>query len=164
MFIFSASDFRFCFSCVLIVLVLIASSVTIGVSNAQKNTDYVCAEADEEIAVSRQFLYNKGWTVASEAPDVEEIAIPAQFNKVFEIYNELQKMQGFDLMPFRGRVVTKIVFMVEGYPGVDPDGSVRATVLLSGTTVIGGDISSVQADGFMHGFLFEKTDYEYYPT
>jgi hypothetical protein len=39
---------------------------------------------------------------------------------------------------------------VTNYAG-EPEGSVKANLLMSGTTVVGGDVCSVRSDGFIHG-------------
>ena len=62
----------------------------------------------------------------------------------------IQKQQGFDLSRYRGKVCRKYVYALPGYPGGVEDA--RITLLIYKDRVIGGDISSPSADGFMHGF------------
>lgn len=124
---------------------------------AQPNDGSTPAAAEEpaaDTAVARHlaFLAACGWTVASKPIAVEYVKIPTSFGEVYERYNRLQRAQGCDLMPYRGKTVTKYVYEVLSYPGAPADDSIRANVLEYGGELIGGDISSVRIDGFMHGF------------
>lgn len=101
------------------------------------------------------FLAGCGWTVSPEPVSVSSVHIPETFGAVYRRYNLLQQAQGFDLTPYRGRTVRKYVYELLNYPGEAGAGTVRANVLEADGAVIGGDISSVRLDGFMHGFRGE---------
>ena len=47
--------------------------------------------ADDRINFLRQF----GWEVESQPTEEVEVTIPAEFDKIYQSYNELQKKQGF---------------------------------------------------------------------
>ena len=79
-----------------------------------------------------------------------EVTIPAEFDKVFAGYNELQKAQGLDLSKYKKKTVTRYTFTVTNYDGYD--GTVYANVLVYRNRVIGGDICSADVSGFIHGF------------
>lgn len=96
------------------------------------------------------FLAQFGWEV-EDAPVAEErVTIPAEFDKVFAAYNELQRTQGLDLSPYSGRVVERYTYTVKNYAGYE--GGVQATLLVLRGRVIGGDICAVESNGFLHGF------------
>lgn len=101
-----------------------------------------------EDAVS--FLSQFGWTVNQEPTEVKTVTIPAEFDKVFSAYNELQKEQGLNLTKYRNKEVTRYTFTVTNYEGYD--GTVYANVLVYRNRVIGGDICSADVTGFVHGF------------
>lgn len=74
----------------------------------------------------------------------------AEFDETFESYNELQKLQGMDLSRYKGQRAKRYTYTVLNYPGQEE--GVQANVLVLNDTIIGGDVSSVAIDGFMHGF------------
>lgn len=105
--------------------------------------------AEERIAFLAQF----GWSVDEEPLEVKEIIIPAEFDDVYENYNAIQKEQGFDLTAYCSQRVKKWTYKVKNYPGYEDSDCIRATLLVSDGKVIGGDVCSVELDGFMHGFV-----------
>ncbi len=100
-----------------------------------------------------QYLAQFGWIVQDDPVCVQEVFIPAQFGDVYNNYNAIQLAQGFDLLPYAGRSVKKWVYAVTNYPGyAQSEAYVQATLLVCQGIIIGGDICSVELDGFMHGF------------
>lgn len=65
------------------------------------------------------------------------ITVPKTWNEAYESYNDLQKQQGFDLRPYKGKSARKLVYAVK-----DSDRAV--TVLVSGGRIIAADITSTQ--------------------
>lgn len=107
----------------------------------------VKAESNEDrIAFLKQF----GWEVQAEPVEIREVTVPAAFNDVYEKYNQIQKEQGLDLTRYAGKICKQWVYQVEN--ATDRGAPVRATLLVYGGKVIGGDISSTPLDGFMCGF------------
>ena len=53
-------------------------------------------------------------------------------------------------MPFRGKTVKRWTYDVTNYPDNRPN--VKANILVYDNKIIGGDICSLELDGFMHGF------------
>lgn len=96
------------------------------------------------------FLSQFGWQVDADPVEVKTVTVPAEFDKVFAAYNELQKEQGLNLLKFKGKEVTRYTFTVTNYAGYD--GTVYANVLVYRNKVIGGDICSADVSGFIHGF------------
>ena len=118
------------------------------------------AGADQEVSYSYEkvknaedavsFLSQFGWTVNAEPVEVKTVTIPAEFDKVFSAYNELQKEQGLNLTKYKNKEVTRYTFTVTNYEGYD--GTVYANVLVYRNRVIGGDICSADVTGFVQGF------------
>ena len=102
--------------------------------------------ADDAAAFLGQF----GWLVDAGSAETKEVTIPAEFDKVFAGYNELQKAQGLDLSKYKKKKVTRHTFTVTNYEG--ETGTVYANVLVYRGRVIGGDICSADVNGFIHGF------------
>ena len=96
------------------------------------------------------FLSQFGWVVDAGSAETKEVTIPAQFDKVFAGYNEMQKSQGLDLSKYKKKDVTRYTFAVTNYDGYE--GAVYANVLTYRGRVIAGDICSADVSGFIHGF------------
>ena len=96
------------------------------------------------------FLKQFGWEVDASSIRTVKVTLPAEFDKVFVGYNELQKRQGLDLSKYKSKDVTRYTFKVSNYP--DAQGTVYANVLVYRNRVIGGDICSADVSGFVHGF------------
>lgn len=95
------------------------------------------------------FLKEYGWEVDEQPVEFEEVLIPSEFEDVISEYNDLQKSQGYDLLKYKGKRVMRYSYNVKNYPNVQEN--VRANLLIYKNTVIGGDVCSVNLDGFMHG-------------
>ncbi len=101
--------------------------------------------ADDRIAFLRGF----GWEVDPTPVEEAEVTIPADFDRVYQSYNELQHRQGFDLTKFHRKSVMRYTYRITNYP--DYDGEVLASLLVWKHRVIGGDVCSADSNGFIHG-------------
>ena len=101
-------------------------------------------------ADAANFLAQFGWEVEGTPVEEKAVTVPAEFDKVFAAYNELQKSQGLNLTKYRGKDVTRYTFVVKNYEGYE--GTVWANVLVYRGKVIGGDICSADVSGFVQGF------------
>ena len=101
-------------------------------------------------ADAANFLSQFGWTVDGGNAKSAKVTIPAEFDKVFAAYNEIQRAQGLDLSKYKKKELTRYTFEVTNYPGYD--GKVYANVLVYRNKVVGGDICSADVTGFVHGF------------
>lgn len=112
----------------------------------------------ERVAFFSQF----GFEVNEEPLEVKEIVIPAEFDENYNKYNEIQKKQGLDLEPFKGVRVKYWSYEILNYPGYEnSDGRIRGNLLIYNGIIVGGDISDIALDGFMHTFFIpseESTD------
>ena len=96
------------------------------------------------------FLKSYGWEVSEEPSEVVSVVIPQTFGDVYENYNAIQTAQGFDLSGYRGKEVRRYTYEVLNYPGQKD--YIRANLLIYRGKVIGGDICSVELDGFLSSF------------
>ena len=111
--------------------------------------------AEERMAFFKQF----GWEVAPEPIDSGEVTIPETFNDVYLAYNNIQKEQGLDLLPYAGRTVQQWIYRVTNFP---QQKTMRGTILVCNGKVIGGDLSTPEISGFMTGFDGQKRDSDGY--
>lgn len=98
------------------------------------------------------FISQFGWEVSEEPTEVREVIIPETFDEVYTKYNEIQLAQGFDLSSYKGVRVKRWTYAVKNYAGYEDKDCIRINILICDGTVIGGDVCSVEIDGFMHGF------------
>ena len=97
-----------------------------------------------------KFLEQYGWTVIDTPVEECEITIPAEFDKVISSYNEIQKQQGLDLSKYSKKTAQRYTFKITNYPSYE--GTVYANVITYRGRVIGGDICTADAKGFIHTF------------
>ena len=124
----------------------VSSQTSAGVGE-KKEISYDKIKTEEDVV---KFLSQFGWTVEASPTEVKTVTIPAEFDKVFAAYNEMQKEQGLNLSKYKNKEVTRYTFAVTNYEGYE--GRVLANVLLYRNRVIGGDICSADLSGFVHGF------------
>ena len=111
--------------------------------------NYSASTNEERVNFISQF----GWEIDTDPIEVEEVIIPTEFTDVYENYNKIQKEQNLDLEKYKGMRVKRWTYAVKNYPGYENKNDVvRADLLVYEGRVIGGDICSVELDGFMHGF------------
>lgn len=123
------------------------AAATEGDNVTEESINYEKIKSNEDrIAFLAQF----GWEVEGTPAESANVAIPAEFDKVFAAYNELQRAQGLDLSKYASRTVERYTYRVTNYEGYD--GEVLANLLVYRGRVIGGDICSAEQNGFLHGF------------
>ena len=105
-------------------------------------------------ATRKDFLAQFGWQTEAEPEQIMELRVPGEFDEVYQSYQALQRSQGFDLEKYKNKRIKRYSYKVTNYPGGEGK-TVYANILVYEGVVIGGDISSVALDGFMHGFLGE---------
>lgn len=96
------------------------------------------------------FLEQFGWTVTERPSDEQEVTIPQEFDKILLSYNEFQRQMGLDLAKYKGKKVMRYTYEITNYP--EYEGRVYANLLIYRNKVIGGDVCSADASGFLHGF------------
>lgn len=114
----------------------------------------ICYEKIESAEDGIEFLAQFGWEVEPTPLESTTVTIPAEFDKVFAAYNELQRAQGLDLSGYAGRIVQRYTFRVTNYK--DYTGTVLANLLVFRDRVIGGDVCAAEPNGFLQGFEMTK--------
>lgn len=95
------------------------------------------------------FFKQFGYEIKTTPLEVVEVAIPEEFDAVYEKYNDIQKAQGLNLSKYQGEEATRYTYEVTNYSYT---GTVLATILVYKDKIIAGDICSADGEGFMHGF------------
>jgi len=94
-------------------------------------------------------LESYGWNVDPEPRGEREVQIPKTFDDTYQAYNAIQLGQGLDLTPFQGKRATLYTYELAEYPtGAE---GVTANLLIRKNRLVAADISSAEADGFVHG-------------
>ncbi|MDD3165240.1 MAG: DUF4830 domain-containing protein [Oscillospiraceae bacterium] len=132
---------------VLVLLILMRTAA--GTKDLETAAHATAAETNEDRVA---YLATYGWVVDEIPVESQEVRIPDSFPEVLESYNEIQLNQGFDLHKYEGKKVKRYVYHVSNYPDVPEGATVKATVLTYRNKVIGGDVSSSEQNGFIHGF------------
>ncbi len=99
-----------------------------------------------------EFISQFGWKVDEEPAQVKEVMIPEEFDDVYTAYNDIQRSQGFDLTEFAGKRAKCWTYTVKNYEGYENQECIQINIMVYDGQVIGGDVCSVELDGFMHGF------------
>ena len=110
-------------------------------------SDRTAAAATNEQRVA--YLNSLGWQVEPEPVKTQQVTVPADPSEVFLRYNELQISQGYDLLQYSGKELTRYVYRITNYP--DESGVYYATLLVKDGQVVGADVASSAKTGVMHG-------------
>ena len=157
MFVYSLKASTLKFVAVVIVsiglLITLVAVIPTGSESLRVSANAAPAINFKEIATAEdraEFLTQYGWEINPEAVEVVDVVIPKEFNAVYTKYNDVQKQQKLDLSKYKNKTVKRYTYEVTNYP--DYEGRVLVSVLIYKDRVVGGDICSAEADGFMHGF------------
>ncbi len=98
------------------------------------------------------FINQCGWQTGLTHCELTEVRIPVNFDEVYEDYNEIQLLQGFDLRAYRAHSVKKYTYNISNYHDESsasalPD--IYANLLVEDGQIIGADISSGEAGGLV---------------
>ncbi len=105
------------------------------------------------------FISACGWETGATHCDMTEVRIPTNFDEVYEEYNTIQQLQGFDLRPYRAHSVKKYTYNITNYR---PQGSTAsspemyANLLVENDRIIAADISSGEAGGLVTVLFHEE--------
>ena len=97
-----------------------------------------------------EYTTRLGWQINPSPSEISHLTIPTEFDAVYETYNAVQKVSGFDLAPFKGKRVARYTYLVQNHTESD-NCQVLLGVLVYEKRIIAGDISSVDSGGFLHG-------------
>ena len=142
---------------ILIVLALLIAAAVILLTCLKKagtpepspdTTEQVTEVGTNEARIA--FLEQFGWQVQPEPVQTQQVRVPDDPSEVFLRYNDLQISQGYNLLDYSGKTLTRYVYQITNYPGTD--GVYFATLLIYADNVVGGDVASSRQNGVMHGF------------
>ena len=158
MFIYSVKASTLKFAAIVVVAIAVFTALFIlippyGEEPAQSEVMSVSYTQIKTNDDRRAFLSSLGYEVSEAPVESASVKIPSEFDKIYAGYNEMQKSQGFDLSKYKNKEVERYTYTVNNYGGYE--GTVYANLLIYRGKVVGGDICSADADGFVHGF--EKT-------
>lgn len=102
------------------------------------------------------YLQQLGWEVSPEPVLTEELLVPSQFDPTYSDYLALQSDQGFDLTQYCGKRIKRYTYEITNYP--TGESGVQVALLIYKNTVIGGEVLSPAAGGFLHGLTMPAAD------
>ena len=97
-----------------------------------------------------EFISKFGWQVSQTPIEEVEVSIPSEFDTVYLGYNDIQKAQGLNLAKYKGKEVVRYTYEITNYEGYE--GTVYVNLLVYRNKIVGGDVCSADASGFIHGF------------
>ena len=122
---------------VLLLLLLLSGAIL-----PEKGADRRITDNDDRIAYLREL----GWEVEEKPVSAQYTTLPEEFPQVLLEYNELQRQQGYDLLPWAGKQVT--IYIYKAVNEADSE-TVYCTLYVYNGRVIGGDAHSASLNGFM---------------
>ena len=155
-----ASNIKF-FAAVLAAVTVLISIIVFSSDVTAQTTDAIAA-ANEKISFEKvktnedrvNFLKQFGWDVNETPKEEVTMKVPAEFDKVMNSYNEIQKNQGLDLSKYKCKEVVRYTYEITNYP--DYGGTVYANVIIHKNRVVGGDVCSADVTGFISGFAMPE--------
>lgn len=127
-------------------IIAVAVAAVIFASNSARERSQAYQMTSEH--QRQQFITSMGWKTDEEYDTCRIVIIPQEFDDVYTRYNDLQKQQGFDLEPYKGKTVEIYSYPVYNYPDEE---NVSLSLLVCDGRLIGGDVCSTELGGFMQG-------------
>lgn len=160
MFVYSVKTSKSKIAALLIATVAMVIAIAMLMTNEKEPVtnssavNYKASNSEERKAFLSQF----GWKISADPVEISEVIIPEDFDAGYAEYAEMNKAQGLDLEPYKGRRAKRWTYDVLNYPGLENmKGTVQANLLIFEGRVIGGDICSLELGGFIHGFENQKS-------
>lgn len=91
------------------------------------------------------YIRNLGIDIEEELIEEKTFSIPEKFTNVFLKYNDLQLRSGFNLIKYSGKNAVIYKYKANNYN----NSKAFVNLIVLDGRVIGGDISSIELDGFM---------------
>lgn len=101
------------------------------------------------------YIRSLGYTPAGPAQVQETVTIPQWFDPTYAAYNTQLRRAGFDLSSWRGYEVTRYTYLLQD--GSDQGEPLQLHLLLWEDRLIGGDVCSPLAGGFLTGLTAKET-------
>ncbi len=113
-----------------------------GLRNSSYQTNLTTTEARLNCGKSY------GWELDAGSETHKIVAIPKPLDAVYEAYNSLQTVCGFDLKKHEGETAVCYTYLTLNFP-YETQEPVYVNLLIREGTLIGGDCMSMALDGFM---------------
>lgn len=123
----------------ILAFIIIASGVLFFVNRINKKNETVMVSSDDVEA----YLLRYGWETDRSQIKSEEIIIPYSFNEVYSAYNDIQRMQGFDLSRYKGESAVHYTCPVTNY---ETQKNVYADIIVMDTKLIGANLKCLGDD------------------
>ena len=123
---------------VIIIIILVCGEIY-ALSNTQCNAKTNVDRMD--------FIKGNGYTLLSDQPETKTVIIPECFSDVYNNYNNIQLLSGYDLSNYKGCEVVIYTYNINAPTGYS--GECVINIIVYNNRVIGGDVSSVALGGFM---------------
>lgn len=139
------------FGLILIFTGIVVIAITFFSNHVEGSKATASSVALETDAQREEYLTSLGWEFNTDFTE-KSVSIPQEFNDTYIKYNDIQKSQGFDLEPYKGKTATLYTYNITNYSGWENRDCVFANLLVCEGTLIGGDVCSTSvSDGFMQG-------------
>lgn len=89
-----------------------------------------------------------GWEADPGSETAAKVKIPEEFDDVYNEYNKLQTMCGFDLRRYKGKTVERYTYIVQNFP-YEVNEPVYINMYIYNDTMIAGDCMTTSLGGFM---------------
>lgn len=133
------------------IIIAIIIIIIVNMSPSDETAHFSVNSNEDMVA----FLEYYGWSVDPEPISVQEITIPAEFDDVYNYYNEIQKEQGLDLSLYLGQSGTRYTFRVHNHPTYTVE--VWANVVVIENLIVAGDITIHTETGIIHPINLRDT-------
>ena len=104
---------------------------------------------DETNNMIVEYIEGLGWKLDPTPREISYLTIPEEFDVVYDTYNAVQKRAGFPFEEFKGKKVTRYTYRILNHKESE-NSNIIAGVFVFENTIIGGEISSAEVNGFMH--------------
>lgn len=132
-----AKRYRYVFAVIAFASILLM--IIVGLFSIDNSTNEMIVDYIEEL----------GWEIEATPKEITHLTIPKEFDVVYETYNAVQKHSGFNLEEFKGKKVTRYTYRVLNHKE-SKNTRVVAGIFVYEDTIIAGDISSTDMNGFLH--------------
>lgn len=132
MFVFSVKSSKLKIALTAFAAVLAAAAIVLLINRGKPAVkDNAISLKASNASERTAFLSQFGWEVEEDPVEVAEVIIPAEFDRGYEKYNEIQKAQNLDLTPYAGKRAKRWTYSIKNYPGYEgADGTVQANILV----------------------------------
>ena len=97
------------------------------------------------------------WEVDKSSETVKYVYIPSVLSDEFNSYNEMQKMCGFDLLPYMGKGAVCYTYRITNFPSETPVNAFLNLIIYDGK-MIGGDCDVLEYDDLYLPVKLDKTN------